>query len=307
MSVITYVENYIRCKIVGTYIRHDQLTTASLILMTILAKCFLTLVPIFIKFTSSNIWTIGIFRLTITCSFFFLIARKGFLESLKKVWILGPLFFIHWITYFIAVKVSDPSTAVIGLSSYGFILLIYSRIFFKKPIRFEYYFGVILALSGTYIAVGEFSFENEQFLGLLWGVASAIAYGLLPIIHQKNPGVPTKHKAFSQFFGAFIIFLLAGSHRFELETSVANISSLLYLAVGGTIIGHTLWVKVTESLSTSLTSSIYYLAIPISMLFEWSILDIEINSGKLFGGLLIVLGNVFVFTITSRFPKTTPQ
>jgi drug/metabolite transporter (DMT)-like permease len=265
-----------------------------LIFLTITAKIFLTLVPIFIKFTTSNIWTIGIFRLTITCAVFYVFARKGFLKNLKRVWLLGPLFFIHWITYFIAVKESDPSTAVIGLSSYGFILLIYSRFFFSRKIQLDYYIGVAIALVGTYIAIGEFSFENNQFIGLLWGVASALAYGLLPIIHQKNMSVPTKHKAYAQFLGAFVIFLIFGSSEFSLDTDPANIGALVYLAVGGTIIGHTLWVKITAELPTTLTSSIYYLAIPVSMLFEFMILDIPVTTHKIVGGSMIVAGNVFV-------------
>ena len=279
------------------------MSIVKLIAITILAKCFLTLVPIFIKFSNSNIWTIGIFRLTLTCAFFFVLARKGFLISLKKVWILGPLFFIHWLTYFLAVKVSDPSTAVIGLSTYGFILLLYSRLFFKRPIGPQYVFGVVIAMAGTYIAIGEFETENDQFIGFIWGVVSAVAYGLLPIVHQKNPSVSTRHKAFAQFFGAFILFVLFGFPSFSLDTSVDNLLALIYLAIGVTIIGHTLWVKGTGTLPTTLTSSIYYLAIPISMLFESLILSIPMTSEKILGGSLIVMGNLAVILSSPFFEK----
>jgi len=278
-----------------------------LVFTTIAAKVFLTLVPIVIKFTTVNIWTIGIFRLVIACSFFYFFAKKGFLEVYRKIWLLGPLFFIHWITYFMAVKVSNPSTAVIGLSTYGFILLVYSRIFFNKPIEKKYFFGVLIALIGTYVAIGDFNFANQQFLGLLWGLASALAYGALPIIHQKNQHIQSKHKAYSQFLGAFVLFILFGSHKFQLPMDAVNMTSLVYLAIGGTIIGHTLWVKVTTELPTTVTSCIYYLAIPLSMLLEYLILNIPMTLSKLIGGGLIVGGNIFVLVVSkTRKQKTIP-
>lgn len=275
------------------------------ITLTILAaKVLLALVPIFIKFSSSNIWTIGIFRLVFTCLFFTMMARKGFLRSLKSVWLLGPLFAFHWITYFMAVKVSDPSIAVMGLSSYGFILLVYSRFFFKKPIELKYYAGVVISVFGVYLAVGGFSFANNQFEGFSWGVMSALAYAFLPIIHQKYPQIPTRHRAFAQFFGAFIFFLIAGFHKFELDVDVSNLMALLYLVVGGTIAGHTLWVRVTEILPTYVTSSIYYFAIPLTMVFETLILGIEMTNGKILGTILIVASSAFLFfrtgTITNK-------
>ena len=84
-------------------------------------------------------------------------------------------------------------------------------------------------------------------------------------------------------------------------------TSLVYLAIGGTIIGHTLWVKVTTELPTTVTSCIYYLAIPLSMLLEYLILNIPMTLSKLIGGGLIVGGNIFVLVVSkTRKQKTIP-
>jgi drug/metabolite transporter (DMT)-like permease len=266
-------------------------------------KLMLTSVPIFIKYSSSNPWTIGIFRLAITVLFFCLIARKGFLTSLKRVWILGVLFFLHWITYFFAVKTSSPSTAVIGLSTYGFILLVYSRLLFNKKIEIKYYVSVALSVLGTVIAIGRFSFENAEFVGFLWGVASAFVYAFMPIVHQKFSDVSLKHRAFSQYLGAFVLFLLLGGYQFELDLDLSNISALVYLAVVGTILGHTLWARITTNLPTKICSSIYYLAIPISMVLEAVVLSIEPTGARIFGGSLIVVSNVAVILAGYRSPS----
>lgn len=269
----------------------------------IFAKLMLTSVPIFIKYSSSNPWTIGIVRLTITVLFFSAIASRGFIKSWAKVWPLGVLFFFHWITYFFAVKASTPSTAVIGLSTYGFILLIYSRLIFKKTIEKKFYIAVILSMVGTFLAIGRFSFENAEFIGFLWGVASALVYAFMPIFHQKYSDVSLKHRAFSQYLGAFILFLIFGSSSFSLDTGPKNIGALIYLGVVGTIMGHTLWARITTTLPTKVCSSIYYLAIPISMVLEAVVLSIQPSFSRLLGGGLIVMANVSVLLAGYRTAK----
>lgn len=213
---------------------------------------------------------------------------------------LGPLFFIHWITYFMAIKTSTPSTAVIGLSSYGIILLIYSRYFFKTQITKGIVLSVSFALVGTFLIVEDFSFSNTTFQGLLWGIASALAYAMLPIIHHKNPQILARHKAFSQFLGAFIIFLIVGVPQTNWDLNINDYYALIYLAVGGTIVGHGLWVRITETLQTTTTSAVYYLAIPLSMVLEAIILNIEISQMKIIGSILVLSGNFMILYLKKR-------
>lgn len=272
----------------------------SLVIMVLFTKLFLTLVPIAIKYTQANIWTIGIFRLAIACCFFAIIVKKKFLKNYKKILILGPLFFIHWITYFMAIKTSTPSTAVIGLSSYGILLLLYSKFFFKIKIGAGSIFSILFALSGTFLIVDKFTFESSSMQGLLWGMTSAAAYALLPIIHQKNPAIPTTHKAFSQFLGAFIIFLILGFPQTDWNLETKDYSALIYLAIGGTILGHGMWVKVTETLKTTTTSAIYYLAIPLSMILEYIILDIAIGTQKIIGSMMVIVGNFMILYMQKK-------
>ena len=283
-----------------TFVANKLMQTLHLVFLVLITKLFLTLVPIAIKYTQANIWTIGIFRLTIACLFFGLLAKKTFWSDYKKVWSLGPLFFIHWITYFVAVKTSTPSTAVIGLSSYGIVLLIYSRFVFRTPITPLVFASILLALTGTFLIVENFSFSDKNLQGLCWGMTSALVYAILPIIHQKNPLVPTRHKALSQFLGAFFIFLLIGIPQSNWQLAENDYLSLAYLAIGGTILGHGLWIRVTEKLSTTTTSSIYYLAIPFAMLLEKIILNIEISPRKYLGTLFILMGNILILYLRKK-------
>ena len=204
---------------------------------------------------------------------------------------MGFFFGVHWLFYFLSIKLSTASIAVIALASYGIHLLILGWIFRNtKPSWFD-----ILALSfaifGTLAIIPEFSLKNNTTLGVIFGLISAFCFACLPILHQKYREIPTTTRASGQFFFAmvFFLFFLPLSHW---DLPAVDWAALIILAVLCTFIAHSLWIKVTSKLSTLTSSLIYYLIIPISMLLSHFFLDEVMTISKLSGGSLILLANV---------------
>ena len=270
-------------------------------LIAFISQVVLTFVPIAIKYTSADIYTIGFFRLIIAVSFLFLSSSKNFRRNIKNIWPLGPLFTLHWLTYAQSVKVSSPSIAVIGLSFYGFFLLIYSKIFLKQKISNGVFISVAFAFIGAKLIVGEITFNNMTLQGLIWGIVSASAYGLLPIIHQKNIHIPANEKAFAQFsISLFFYFFLFIQYSSNNTLLTYDYYALLFMGVGGTIIGHGLWVKVTSELPTQITSGIYYLVIPLSILFEIIFLNFKVNHHHIIGSIIVLFSNLSLHYFFNR-------
>ena len=262
-------------------------------IIALISQVVLTLVPVAIKYTTANIYTIGFARLVLAVSILSISSSKNFRQNIKRIWPLGPLFTIHWLAYAQSVKVSGPSVAVIGLSFYGFFLLVYSKVFLKKKISKGVYASIIFALAGVKLVTGSIDLTNTTLQGLLWGILSGSAYGMLPIIHQKNMHIPANEKAFAQFSLSLIFYFflyLNFSNWDELATN--DFIALLYLGIGGTIIGHGLWVKVTSELPTQITSGIYYLVIPLSIFFEVVFLNFNVTSNHLLGSFIILSSNL---------------
>lgn len=273
-------------------------------LIALISQIVLTLVPIAIKFTQANIYTLGFIRLILAVSILSISSSKNFLKNIKQVWPLGPLFTIHWLAYAQSVKVSGPSVAVIGLSFYGFFLLIYSRIFLKQKISFGVYASVLIAVVGVKLITGEIHYSNTILQGLLWGILSASAYGMLPIIHQQNMDIPANEKAFAQFSLSLVLyFILFTQFSNWNELSTNDYLALLYLGVGGTVIGHGLWVKVTSELPTQITSGIYYLVIPLSIIFEVIFLNFTVTEHHLIGSTIVLFSNLGVHYFFKRNSK----
>jgi drug/metabolite transporter (DMT)-like permease len=67
---------------------------------------------------------------------------------------------------------------------------------------------------------------------------------------------------------------------------------LLFLAVGVTLIAHSLWVRVTTRLSPSTTSILYYGNIPLAILLGVLVLHEPLTTRTMTGAALIIAGGL---------------
>lgn len=264
-------------------------------------------VPVFIKFTSANPYTIGIFRLSIATLLILLLVKpaKHFLDlSYKKtrnLALIGIIFSVHWLTYFFSIKMATASIGMLGASTYGIHLIFLGWIIQKNRPSVYDIIAIALALTGTYLIIPELSLSNNITAGLLLAVLSGFCFALLPVIHQKNQHLPESLRTFGQFFFALVVFVFfIPATKWQFNTS--DWLSLLYLAVLGTFIAHTLWIRVTTQLPTTITSIIFYLIIPITMLISHYWLGEDMGVSKVSGATLVVTGNLLGFY--GRFRKS---
>jgi drug/metabolite transporter (DMT)-like permease len=255
-------------------------------------------VPVVIKYISANAYTIGIFRLGLAslCMIAFLWAKDQFsavgLRDLLILAIMGSLFGSHWLAHFISVKIASPSIASIGLSTYGIHLILLTRLVSKNKVSISDIIAVFLAISGCVLIIPKFSLSNDTTIGACLGIISGFFYALLPILHQKYSQISSSMRAFGQFFFGFIFF----SFFFPLsewKLPRGDWVWMVLLAVLGTFIAHTLWVRVTTTLSTKTTSLLFYLFVPIAMILSSLLLDEPMGKAKVIGATLIIAGNIF--------------
>lgn len=261
-------------------------------------------VPVFIKFTNANSYTIGIVRL-LMASFLIgllIIYKKEKLsfriEYIKKLVVIGIVFSIHWITYFISIKISTASIGILGASTYGIHLIFLGWIFLKSKPRIIDIFAIAFAFWGTYLIIPEFSLKNNITLGLAISIISGLFFAMLPILHQKSKFISDTHRALGQFVFAIPLFLFFAPY-YDFDLNKADWYSLLYLGICGTFMAHTLWINVTTKLNTTITSLIFYIIIPITMTVSYFWLGEEMKFDKILGALMIVTANVI--GILSRF------
>ena len=263
-------------------------------------------IPVVVKMISANPYTIGIFRLTVaTVVLGAIMAARRQLHrvdgrDLARLALIGFLFFGHWLTLFFAVKISSASIGAIGLSTYGVDLLLLGALFTRQRPRALVIVAVVLAAIGAVLVVPTFDLRNDVALGMLLACSSALMYASLPLLHQRWSHIPTSTRTLGQFGFALLFFSL-----FVTKTNWAltprDWAGLLFLAIGVTLIAHSLWVRVTTRLSPSATSIVYYGTIPITIALGVLVLGEPLTLRTVLGAALIIGGGV-IGLISRRYP-----
>lgn len=254
-------------------------------------------IPVIVRSVSANAYTIGIVRLTIAAAGLAAVLRmRGRLHRVPardagRLAVIGLLFFGHWLTLFLAVKASSASIGAIGLSTYGAHLLILGALFTPNRVRVTDVLAVLLAAIGAVLVVPSFTLRNDVTQGMLLSTASALLYATLPLLHQRWSHIENDTRALGQFAFALAFFLLFAG-RADWTLTRGDWAGLLFLGVGVTLVGHSLWVRVTTRLSPSATSILYYANIPIAIALSALFLGerLTLRSGS--GAALIILAGV---------------
>jgi drug/metabolite transporter (DMT)-like permease len=272
--------------------------TPKLLIETIIPILLFGCIPVTVRFIDANPYTIGIFRLGVATIFVALFLgirgqlRRVALGDLARLAVIGVIFFAHWITLFFAIKASSASIAAIGQSTYGIDLLILGAIFAGERIRATDAAAVIVAAIGAVLVIPAFNLGNDVTFGMALASLSALLYAALPLLHQRWAHIPNMTRTLGQFAFALACFLLFAG-RAEWNLAGRDWAGLLFLAIGVTVIGHSLWVRVTTHFSSRITSIIYYANIPIAVLLGVVLLGEPLAPRTLAGGVMIIAASVF--------------
>lgn len=267
------------------------------------------IVPIFIKLTSANTYEIGLFRLAIAAFivFIFLVAQKKSLKYTKTnigyCLAMGLSFGLHWLFYFLSIKISTVTIATIGVASYGIFLMVIGNIFFYEKITKREICALIIAIVGSLIIIPKYDFSNSITIGFLLGLLNAFLFAITAAV-QKHAAkhVNFETRIFSQYAFALLVFL---PFSFETQWQLQNSDwiYLIILAIFCTLIAHTLWIRAVEKLSLKTAGVIYYLSTFFGIATGILILKDPISYKTVLGGSMIIISSIMA-TMKKHPPKS---
>lgn len=278
------------------YLVADLKLSSKPLLLAVISVALMSLVPVIIKAVEANEITIGIVRLVVGALGIAIIARSQKQQLLNKStikWLilLGLVFSGHWFTYFKSLKMSTVSLGAIGVSTFGVYLLLLNRIFFKEALKLSDFIAVFVAFIGVYLVLPDSDFQSDYFVGFLYGLFSGFLYACLPIINRKAVGLTTNQKAFGQFgFGLLFFAPFVSYGNWQLGSQ--DWLGLIVLGVVSTLIAHTLWIKASTELPTSITATVYYFYVPLAITLGYFVFDEVMTWQKLTGAGLIICANI---------------
>lgn len=115
------------------------------------------------------------------------IARPGRAVSVS-VGLAGLLLAIHWVSFFMAVKIGGIAIATLGFASFpAFITLLEGLFFHERTRAFEWLIVAIVSV-GLGLVAPSFNFRDEATTGLLWAIGSGLSFALFTLANRKAVG-----------------------------------------------------------------------------------------------------------------------
>ncbi|HCU05160.1 MAG TPA: hypothetical protein DIC51_02440 [Coxiellaceae bacterium] len=259
--------------------------------------------------------TIACYRLFIAFFGFFIIYSikdRKILFLKKAEWIPSLIlgFFCQTIVngaLFKSIALTGSITGLILLCTGPIFTAAFSYIFFKEKLSLYTILSVMLTFFGVFLILtdGAMSFLNKSIMGIAYGFASGIFFGLFPVLMRifMLKGLnPIALLAYSLFFGGIFLFPYVGLH--DASIIFTNYHILLYLLLIGfvsTTIADYLFISSLNYLSATKVSLLTLIEIPFIAIVGIFLLKEKLFFYQLLGMLLFLIGVVFnKFTVAEQ-------
>lgn len=210
----------------------------------------------------------------------------------------GFLLAVHWITFFMAVKVGGVAVATLGFASFPAFIALLDVVLFRERIgRAE---GTMLALVtlGLVLVTPSFDVGDQGTVGLLWGLASGLSFAGLAICNRRgNRGMDAIQVAFWQNLVVALLVLPLLGLGLAGGAAAIDWASWFWLAVLGVLctgLAHTLFVKSLEVLDARSAGMIIALEPVYAIACAWWLFGEEPSGRMLVGASLIILATVLL-------------
>lgn len=108
--------------------------------------------------------------------------EKLSLKSTLKLFGVGAIISLHWVTFYGSIKYSNVSVSVTCLSTIGFFTSFFEPLIMRRKVDFVEVVLGLLAIAGVYLI---FNFYPQYKTGILFGIISAMLACIFPILNKK--------------------------------------------------------------------------------------------------------------------------
>ena len=103
-------------------------------------------------------------------------------KDVLKIFAVGAIVAIHWVTFYGSVKYANVSVALVCFSATGFFTAFFEPLILKKRISLSEVALGLIAISGICVI---FDFHPQYKLGIIFGIISAVGSSLFPIYNKR--------------------------------------------------------------------------------------------------------------------------
>ncbi len=261
---------------------------------------------VFIKsMPSMSIGLIAWFRALIPVLFLLpAVWRKGGLElkgNYKHMLLASLINAGRMYLYLTAYKYTSIGNAVVLFYSYPLFVTAIESLYYKRLIRKKQWFFLILAFSGivlTYLGK-PFSFESNDFIGMLAALAASIGYAITVIMFKKETHNYSQNQIiiYQNIAGA-ILFLPFFSQFPSAEMSHMGIGVIYGIVIG--VVVFKMFFYGLKFLPAATATSLMYLEVVSAILFGYLLLDEKLSWNTYVGGAFILISSFYISRLNRK-------
>lgn len=214
-------------------------------------------------------------------------------NELGVLGLAGILLAVHWITFFIAVKVGGIAIATLGFASFPAFITLFEGLIYKEHTTRSEWLVVLLVSAGLVLVTPSFDMQDEATTGLAWAILSGLSFALFTLANRKAVSrMPAREVA---CWENLVVVILTLPWCFGEFTSLRLLDWvwLLMLGVFCTALSHALLVSSLSRLKARSAGIVIALE-PIYAIFFAAILFAQYPSLRaLAGGALIICAIVW--------------
>jgi drug/metabolite transporter (DMT)-like permease len=201
----------------------------------------------------------------------------------------GAILALHWVTFFISVKVGGIAIATLGFASFpAFITLIEWGLLREKVTRAEWVRLWLVSL-GLLLITPSFELSNLGTEGLLWGLLSGASFGVLAVLNRRYL---SEVNAFAVAGLQNAVVFLVMSPWVLGSLGHISLTNWLWVAVLGVLctgLAHLLFVSSLRHLPARSAGLVVALEPIYAIAFAWWFFSQEPSPRTLLGAAVIIL------------------
>lgn len=227
-------------------------------------------------------------------------------KAKDHLWFMALGLFLFCLNYILAYRAQVHITSALAAIAFSMMLwinIVLSRLIFGTRAGARVLLGALLGIVGILVLfapqIETVSFDDGVFFGsmlALLGALMASCGNMVSQAAQKRDLPVMQGNAWSMFYGAILTgaIAVAGGNEFNFDATFTYITSLLYLAIFGSVVAFgaylTLLGRIGAHKAGYATVMFPVVALMLSMAFEGLRLDLAIVTGTS----LVLLGNLLV-------------
>ncbi len=219
-------------------------------------------------------------------------------KDYKTIFFSGVLMGMHWISYFISLKLSSVAIGMLSVFTYPIITSFLEPIMLNSKFKKSNLLLGLMVLIGIYFLAPEISMKNDQFIAVGFGIFSALCYSIRNI-YMKAKSSEYEGSILMVYQLIIVSVLLSPVFYFyDVNGLGVSLPAILILALLTTAIGHTLFVYSFRNFSISAASIISGVQPIYGIIIGMIVLGEYPGVRTIIGG-SVILGTVLIESVRS--------